>query len=105
MNAQDFGERVRELRTRRELTQTQLGKAAGLSGDTISRIERACFYPTLESMEKIAKAFSLPLVAILHERLDLPEDLALLIRDLSPRDQQVAFAVVGILRVQQTLDG
>lgn len=104
MDMTEFGARVRMLRDRRALSQQELAREAGLSTETISRIERARYHPTLDTMVKIAKAFGLTLVGLLEDQLDRPDELAVLIRELPPRDQQVALALVGALRVRQALD-
>ncbi|NVB40315.1 helix-turn-helix transcriptional regulator [Pseudenhygromyxa sp. WMMC2535] len=104
MDMTQFAERVRLLRSRRELSQEELARMAGLSVDTISRIERARYHPTLGTMVKIAKAFGLSLVGLLEDQLERSDELAVLIRGLSTRDQHVALTLVGALRVRQTLD-
>ena len=52
----DFGERVRELRTSRGLSQERLGFMADLHRTAISFIERAERSATLETIEKLARA-------------------------------------------------
>ncbi|MCC6284637.1 MAG: helix-turn-helix transcriptional regulator [Phycisphaerales bacterium] len=54
--AKDFGERVRELRTARGVSQEQLGFDAGLHRTAVSFIERAQRSATLETIEKLARA-------------------------------------------------
>jgi transcriptional regulator with XRE-family HTH domain len=53
---QDFGERVRELREARGLSQEELGFRAGLHRTAVSFIERAQRSSTLETIEKLATA-------------------------------------------------
>ncbi|MFN0133121.1 MAG: helix-turn-helix domain-containing protein [Phycisphaerales bacterium] len=52
----DFGERVRQVRTERGLSQEQLGFDAGLHRTAISFIERGQRSATLETVEKLARA-------------------------------------------------
>lgn len=104
MNVTEFGDRVRTLRSRRELSQEQLARAAGLSADTISRIERGRYHPTLDTMVKVGKALGLSLGALLGDELDRADELAELIRELPEHDQHVALTLVGALRVRQALD-
>ncbi|MFN0011742.1 MAG: helix-turn-helix domain-containing protein [Phycisphaerales bacterium] len=54
--AQDFGVRVRELRTARGLSQEALANKARLHRTAISFIERAERSATLETIEKLARA-------------------------------------------------
>ncbi|MFZ0928871.1 MAG: helix-turn-helix transcriptional regulator [Syntrophobacteraceae bacterium] len=54
-----FGQRVRQERTRRGLSQEQLAELAGVHRTYIGMIERAEKNITLESIEKLAKALDL----------------------------------------------
>ena len=51
-----IGITIRRLREARNLTQDQLAAAVGMMRSNISRIEAARHRPTLETLEKIAKA-------------------------------------------------
>jgi len=67
----DFGRQVRELRLRRQLTQTALGKRAGLSYKFVGEIERGTGNPTLTTMGSLAAALGCDLadlVAIHDQR-------------------------------------
>jgi transcriptional regulator with XRE-family HTH domain len=63
-----FGKRVREERTKNNLSQEELASKAGVHRTYIGMIERAEKNITLENIEKIAKALNLKLS-------DLFEDL------------------------------
>ncbi|MEO1009596.1 MAG: helix-turn-helix transcriptional regulator [Planctomycetota bacterium] len=52
----DFGERIREVRTERGLSQEKLAELAGLHRTAVSFIERAERSSTLETIEKLARA-------------------------------------------------
>ena len=104
MDMSEFGERVRTLRERRQISQDELARRAGLSDDTISRIERARHHPNLGTMAKIAKGFGLSLSALFEDQLERPDELAALIRELPTADQHVTFALIGALRVRRALD-
>jgi transcriptional regulator with XRE-family HTH domain len=54
-----FGQRVRQERTRRKLSQERLAELAGVHRTYIGMIERAEKNITLESIEKLAKALDL----------------------------------------------
>jgi transcriptional regulator with XRE-family HTH domain len=51
-------QKIRELRAERGFTQEQLCERAGISIDAVSRIEGGSRVPTLETIERLAKAFS-----------------------------------------------
>ena len=55
----EFGQRVREERLKRQLSQEQLADLAGVHRTYISMIERADKNITLLNIEKIAKAFGI----------------------------------------------
>lgn len=54
-----FGERLRELRTERELSQERLAELAGLDRNYIGQIERAERNVALVNIVRIAKALGL----------------------------------------------
>ena len=56
MGAVKIGERLRELRERALLTQAELGDAAGVSRDQVSRIERDEVDPRFSTIRKLASA-------------------------------------------------
>lgn len=54
--AEMFGERVREKRRARKLTQVQVAERAGMLQHHISRLENGEVMPTLETILKLAAA-------------------------------------------------
>lgn len=56
-----FGEHITTLRKRRELSQADLGKAVGTSGDLIGKYERDEVKPSVEVAIKIADALEVSL--------------------------------------------
>lgn len=56
---QDFGNRVREQRLERGLTQEKLADLAGMHFSAIGHIERASRSSTLETVLKLAKALQI----------------------------------------------
>ncbi len=56
---------LKKARSDAELTQAELAKKAGLSTNYISRIERADVSPTVETLEKLAKALKIKSSSIL----------------------------------------
>jgi transcriptional regulator with XRE-family HTH domain len=56
MDAVKIGKRLKELRERNLLTQAELGAAAGVSRDQVSRIERDEVDPRFSTIRKLARA-------------------------------------------------
>lgn len=59
--AQLFGERVREMRLARGLSQVEFGEQCGFYQTYLSRVERGQANPTLNAMEVIANALGVTL--------------------------------------------
>lgn len=64
----NVGATIRKLREAKGLTQDQLATAVGMMRSNISRIEAAKHRPTLETVEKIAKALKVSLVELVARR-------------------------------------
>ncbi len=58
-----IGARIKELRRQTGLTQEQLAERVGLDSRHLSRLEVGRHFPSLISLERIAAALDVPLVA------------------------------------------
>ena len=56
-----IGIKIRLLRTKKKLSQEKLGEKADLSKNSISSIERGISSPSIETLDKIAKALNIEL--------------------------------------------
>lgn len=63
-DAEVLGSRVREMRARAGLTQAGLAEAAGITDETVSRIERGAYEPALSTMVALADALRVGLDAL-----------------------------------------
>jgi transcriptional regulator with XRE-family HTH domain len=59
-----FGDRLRELRSKREITQVMLAEATGIPQNHISSIERGMKLPNLLTMIRLASALDCKLSAL-----------------------------------------
>jgi transcriptional regulator with XRE-family HTH domain len=59
-----LGERLRELREKRGLSQADFGKRTGLGHSYISGIENGQIVPDLDILEKMTTALSVPLYTL-----------------------------------------
>jgi transcriptional regulator with XRE-family HTH domain len=62
-----IGEKLREVRTRRLLTQDELADKAGVSQSTIANIERDNAEPQFRTIRKLAKALDIDPTELLGE--------------------------------------
>ena len=98
-----IGERIADLRTRRGMTQVELGEAIGETKQTIYKYEHGIISNIpLQNIEKIAKALRCPPVALtgwveeedMQDREQKDRDEALLdaFRELPPEEQEIVIA-------------
>lgn len=64
----NVGATIRKLREAKRLTQDQLATTVGMMRSNISRIEAAKHRPTLETLEKIAKALKVSVAELVARR-------------------------------------
>lgn len=69
-----FGERLRELRQERGLSQEGFAHHVGLDRTYVSGLERGRRNPTLDVIVKLAEALEVQPAALLERREMLPED-------------------------------
>jgi transcriptional regulator with XRE-family HTH domain len=77
-----IGDRLRELRDSKELSQGDIEKRTGLLRCYISRVENGHTVPAIETLEKLARALEVPMYQLFHEgeaassirNLKLPKD-------------------------------
>jgi len=63
----DIGKRLQQLRTLKKLSQGNIEKRTGLLRCYVSRVENGFTIPSLETLEKFAKAFGVPLYQLFYE--------------------------------------
>ena len=65
-----LGEKIKELRTQKGLSQEELGKAMGVHYTHVSRYERNQSTPSIEALKKLAKIFGVSTDYLLFENID-----------------------------------
>jgi transcriptional regulator with XRE-family HTH domain len=68
-----IGERLREIRKAKNLSQGDIEKRSGLLRPYLSRIENGHTVPLVETLEKLARALEIPLYQLFHEGEKLPK--------------------------------
>ena len=79
-----IGDRLRELRESKELSQGDIEKRTGLLRCYISRVENGHTVPAVETLEKLARALEVPMYQLFHDgeapssvrKFKLPKDNA-----------------------------
>jgi transcriptional regulator with XRE-family HTH domain len=78
-----IGERLRELREGRSLSQGDIEKRTGLLRCYISRVENGHTVPAIETLEKMARALEIPLYQLFYDGEEPPKLPNLLKRNAS----------------------
>lgn len=72
-----LGQRLRDLREAKKLSQGDIEKSTGLFRCYVSRVENGHTVPNLETLEKWARALGMALYQVLYEGDEPPEPLKL----------------------------
>src|ERR1700756_4848235 len=67
-----IGDRLRVLREDKKLSQGDIEKRTGLLRCYISRVENGHTVPAIETLEKMARAFEVPLYQLFYDGNELP---------------------------------
>jgi len=67
-----IGDRLREMRVAKELSQGDIEKRTGLLRCYISRVENGHTVPAIETLEKMARAFEVPLYQLFYDGNESP---------------------------------
>ncbi len=81
-----IGDRLRELREEKKLSQGDVEKRTGLLRCYISRVENGHTVPAVETLEKLARAFEVPVYQLFYEGDQPPELPNLLKRRSAEKD-------------------
>src|SRR5271170_2896199 len=68
-----IGERLRELREEKKMSQGDIEKRTGLLRCYLSRVENGHTVPAIETLEKLARALEVPLYQLFYEGEELPK--------------------------------
>ena len=72
-----IGQRLREIREAKNLSQGDIEKRTGLLRCYTSRVENGITIPSIETLEKYARALEVPLYRLFHEADNTEENLKL----------------------------
>jgi transcriptional regulator with XRE-family HTH domain len=68
-----IGDRLRELRERKNFSQGDIEKRIGLLRCYISRVENGHTVPAIETLEKLARAFEVPMYQLFYDGAEPPK--------------------------------
>jgi len=68
-----IGDRLRELREAKKLSQGDIEKRSGLKRAYVSRVEHGHTVPSVETLEKLARALEVPLYQLFYESKKPPK--------------------------------
>jgi transcriptional regulator with XRE-family HTH domain len=63
-----IGDRIRKLRTARDLSQEELGREVGVPTNTISRWETATYRPDVAELDRLARFFGVSILDFFPDR-------------------------------------
>lgn len=92
---EELGQRIRACRRGLGMTQEQLAERAGVSSETVGRLEQAVGSPTLDTVYKVAKALGTTGSALIAERAS--DEIAELVDRLPPHEQEIARVMLRAL--------
>jgi transcriptional regulator with XRE-family HTH domain len=81
-----IGDRLRELREEKKLSQGDIEKRTGFARPYISRVEHNHSVPTIETLEKFAKALEVPMYQVFYDGEEPPKLPSLPKRNPSDED-------------------
>jgi transcriptional regulator with XRE-family HTH domain len=82
-----IGDRLRTLRIEKNLSQGEIEKRTGLLRCYVSRVENGHTVPSIETLEKMARALEIPLYQLFYDG-DKPPEVPALLRDgKGPEDE------------------
>ena len=87
-----IGDRLRQMREEKKLSQGDIEKRTGLLRCYISRVENGHTIPAIETLEKLARALECPLYQLFYEGEEPPQVPNLLKRKVS---NDIAWGSVG----------
>jgi transcriptional regulator with XRE-family HTH domain len=96
MMDQEIGRRLKDLRTRKGLSQRQLARVSGVANATISQIEAGRVNPTVSMLKKVLDGIPISLSAFFADKLDMKDRIFFRQEELTEiADGGVSFMQVG----------
>lgn len=84
-----IGERIRAIREAKKLSQDDIEKRTGILRVAVSRLENDHVVPSLDTLEKFARALEVPLYQLFYEGEERPEVPHLLKREAAEEARMI----------------
>ena len=81
-----MGERLRKLREQKKMSQGDVEKKTGLLRCYISRVENGHTVPAVQTLEKLARAFEVPMYKLFYDGEEPPKAPNMSVRNSSDED-------------------
>lgn len=92
------GEKIKELREKSGMTQTELAEKVGVSKSVISAYEKGIRNPSHKVLELIADTFGVGLLYFFKRGYFANEDVTINITDLNSEQQKIIFSLINEFR-------
>jgi transcriptional regulator with XRE-family HTH domain len=111
--AEQIGERIREIRRAKGMTQAALAEATGRTEDSVSQIERGLNLPTIDTVLALARALTVPVDHIISspelrkvdaEKKSELAEASLMLATMSPRDLTLAVKLLRVIAENATAE-
>lgn len=92
------GEKIKALREKAGMTQTELAEKIGVSKAIISAYEKGIRNPSYKVLTSIAEIFGVSVASFFERGYWSHEDITINITDLKPEQQKIIFSLINEFR-------
>ena len=92
------GGKIKDLREKTGMTQTELAEKIGVSKSVVSAYEKGIRNPSHKILELIAKTFGVSIIYFFEKGRWGHEDITVNITDLKPEQQKIIFSLINEFR-------
>jgi transcriptional regulator with XRE-family HTH domain len=99
MDLRKLGLRIKDLRTKRKLTQDKLSELTGMNGKHLGEVERGIINISIQNLDKIAESLGVSLLTLLDvehhkSKAELSREIAKIVEDSTYEQVQIIHRVV-----------
>lgn len=95
----NFGNKLREIRVRKGLTQEKLSECIGIQPENYSRIENGLAFPKPENITKISEVLGIEVAELFQfSTLEASDDILNLVVEKLKNDKEILFIIYKFLQ-------